>query len=342
MNNEVYIQSCENEFLLKEFLQFAVTEFGTIKVNEIINKVNSSGKVSKFLFEAKRINLRLGTEDFLGCIHASSSFIFSKAESISIAAIILLKKWDYEIGKPNAISDNVFLNKRFFSILDKCDCFKSHIKSSPDFFMRFYNHLEMILTRSVLRNNTPVVKTEISFDIILRGAIKRGQKTEFRVIENLEGINFKPHEWIFEGYIKEKGPKFYSAYLGESIVVEYPYQPGSIIKVLDSSSSANNYSQIKIISYYIQRFKDVNQTDAIREGFNAYKDKIEKIYLIDPLADAELFLFQEDWIEKYGSGTFAANVWLWVFEFEPYCLSKGATTLGLSQASIDSLMNASI
>jgi len=175
MNKEVYIQSCENEFLLKEFLQFAVTEFGTIKINEIINKVNSSGKVSKFLFEAKRINLRLGTEDFLGCIHASGSFIFSKAESISIAAIILLKKWDYEIGKPNAISDNVFLNKRFFSILDKCDCFKSHIKSAPDFFMRFYNHLEMILTRSVLRNNTPVVKTEISFDIILRGAIKRGQ-----------------------------------------------------------------------------------------------------------------------------------------------------------------------
>lgn len=128
--------------LLSEYISFATKELGTIKMNEIIKKLNKSNVVFKFIGEAKRLNTRLGTDDFVGCIHSSSSFFFSKAETISVASLSLLIKWNYEVGIPNGLSDNPFINKRIFSILEKCASFKTHIRSSVNFFDRFFDVLD--------------------------------------------------------------------------------------------------------------------------------------------------------------------------------------------------------
>lgn len=343
MKKEALIFGIEHEFLLKEFISFATMEFGSLKMNEIIKNVNTSGKVAKFLFEAKRISLRLGSDDFLGCIHSSTRFVFSKAETISIAAIAILMKWNHDAGDPCFLSDEIYLNTIFFSILDKCDGFKTHVGSIPNFFERFYNHLERIVKLRVLKSNTPVVKTEISFDSVLCDAIRSGEKTEFRVNDNLEGINFEPDEWRFEGYDVEKGAKFFCAFLGEFILVEYPYRFRSIIKVFDVTNPLIVHSEIMITSFRIQRIRDVNQDDAKREGFGAYKEKIEELFIKDPSLDAELCLFQDDWIVKYGQGTFVNNGWLWIFEFKinqeiQSGVQARATSSGLTAEGLKALL----
>lgn len=341
MNRQTLILSLDHDLLFKEFILFATKELGTIKMNMIIKNVNSSVRVGKFLQEARRINLRLGTDDFLGCINSSSSFFFSKGETISIATISLLKKWDYEIGSPNGLSDDIYLNKVLFSILDKCDGLKTHMKSAPNFFERFNNHLIRIITLDIVKNNIPDIKTEITFDSILCGAIKNKDKTEFRVIDNLEGINFTPDEWKLNSYDKENGALFSNNFLGESILVQFPYKLGSNIKVINSSFPYLIEFQIKITSFYLQRLKEVNQTDACREGFGAYKDKVEELYLQYPSSDAEYCLFLENWIEEHRM-TLAMNGWLWVFEFkidEERIFQKGRSD-SLSQKGAEAIRNA--
>ncbi|MEI6680675.1 MAG: hypothetical protein WCL21_18850 [Mariniphaga sp.] len=146
MDRELIIQMVPNTELLKIFFQYATKELGAIKMNEVIDKVNSSNKVSRFLQEAKRVNQRLGTDDFLGCIHSSRSFVFAKAETISVASIALIMKWNHEAGKPLQISDDTYLNKRFFSVLDRCDGFKTHVFGNLNFFERFFEYLANLLS----------------------------------------------------------------------------------------------------------------------------------------------------------------------------------------------------
>ena len=342
MKRETLILGIEHEELLKEFLLYASGNLGSIKINEIIKKVNTSGVVSKFMYEAERVNFRLGTDDFLACIHSSRSFIFSKAETISIATIILLKKWNYQIGEPSGLSNDIYLNKIFFSILDKCDGFKVHLKSNPNFFNKFNEYLIKTITLKNINHYIPETKTDISFDSILCNAIKTKEKTEFRVNLNLFEINILPNEWKLDTYNIEKGAFFSSNILEEPVLVHFPYKLGSIINVYNSTYPSIVDSKIKIISYYIQRLNEVNQTDSEREGFGAYKVKIDELLKKDSSLDAEYCLFIENWINQYG-GSLSRNEWLWVFEFEIEEISKKpirskASSAGLTEDQIKILL----
>jgi hypothetical protein len=340
MDRQTLIFGFNHEVVLKEFILFATRELGTIKMNEIIKKVNTSGKVSKFLLEARRINARLGSDDFLECIHASSSFTFSKAETISIAAITLLIKWNHEIGIPNDLSDDVYLNKRLFSILDKCEGYKAHINSAPNFFERYYNQIEKIFTLSVLDSTTSIVNTEIYFDTTLCDAIKSGVKKEFRVIDNLDGININPGLWTFKGSEQGRFAKLFNNSLEITRLIECPFQLKSIVKVYDNINPSKVHSEIKIRSCYLQKIKDVNDYDVRNEGYTEYHERINKLLEFDPTMDAELFFFRENWIEKIGREKFNDNIWLWVFvielEFES-TLTKTVKSLELTPEALAEL-----
>ena len=347
MNREKLILVFEHELLLKEFIVFATRELGTIKMNEIINKVNTSSKVSKFLIEARRINDKLGSEDFLACIHASSSFTFSKAEKISVAAIALLIKWNHEIGKPNCISDDIYLNKRFFSILDKCNGFKTHINSTSNFFERFYEQIDRLFTLRIIDSVIPKVNTEVYFDTTLCNAITSGWKREFRLNDNLDGINLNPSQWIYKGYEQGRFAKFNNDSLEISRLIELPFQLKSIIKVFDYLNPSKVHSEIKINSCYLQKIKEVNNDDARNEGYEEYYERIQKKIELDPTMDTGLYIFREDWIEKIGRTEFDKNIWLWVYVFEKInpTYSKSVSSLDLShlsQADIDALLNVDI
>lgn len=129
------------DLLWETFRQFYINEFGESKTIQIINKVHDSNKARKFLEETFKKKVRPGTDDFLIVIHSSTSFIFSKAEDVSLAGSFLLWKWNDRIGILLGISNDYFLNKVFFSLLDKCDKLKAHITGNPNFFARFYDSL---------------------------------------------------------------------------------------------------------------------------------------------------------------------------------------------------------
>jgi hypothetical protein len=141
---ENIVQSIPYTVLVDEFYGFYRNDFGGLKFKEVYDKVNSSNKIKKLLSNAKRDRIRLGTDDYLLTIHSSSSFTFAKPETIFFASIMILSKWEDEVGTPNNISDDVYMNTMFFRLLSKCDKFKTHLTGGPNFFARLYSHLNKV------------------------------------------------------------------------------------------------------------------------------------------------------------------------------------------------------
>jgi hypothetical protein len=128
-------------FSFNEFVQFFENQYGEIKLKEVFEKVHTSKKCNVFLRQAFERRVRPGTDDYLAVIHSSTSFTFTNAETTSMAAAILLYSWNNSIGMIFRTSDDTYLNKVFFSILDKCDRYKTHISGSKNFFSHFYSHV---------------------------------------------------------------------------------------------------------------------------------------------------------------------------------------------------------
>jgi hypothetical protein len=149
------VKKTNSSTLLNDFVKYASNELGDVKVRDIVDKVNKSDKVRKFLFEANINKYRLGSDNFLGCIHSSVSFTFAKAETISIATILVLEKWNTLVNIPNQIADSDYIKEIFFRIIDKCDGFKLHLDSTQNFFARFYTYLENGFTKVVADKNDP-------------------------------------------------------------------------------------------------------------------------------------------------------------------------------------------
>ena len=135
------------------------------------------------------------------------------------------------------------------------------------------------------------------------------------MIDNLLEINLMPDAWKFKCYDKDNGVFLSTSSADEPILVYFPYKLGDIINVYNSDNPNIIVSKIKIISCYLQRLKDVNNSDAEKEGFGEYVEQIEEIFQKDPSLEAKYVLFLDDWILKNG-GTLFRNEWLWAFEFE--------------------------
>jgi len=100
--------------------------------------VNFFEKQYRETFERR---VRPGTNDYLAEIHSSTSFTFAKAETIIMASAILLHTWDDTFDKTLQTRDDHYLNRVLFSLMGKCDGYKTHISSASNFFTEYFNYL---------------------------------------------------------------------------------------------------------------------------------------------------------------------------------------------------------
>ena len=127
--------------LFQEYVSQYLKEYGEKKAKEIADSVNNSNKCNKFLVEANRLRFQVTADNFVGTVLSSISFSFSNAETVCLASLLLLFRWQLEIGIPFLITDDSNLSEMFFRIIDKCDKFKTHISTNQSFFKKFYAHL---------------------------------------------------------------------------------------------------------------------------------------------------------------------------------------------------------
>lgn len=137
-------------FLLsfRELVNFFEKQYGELKLKDIFEKVETSKKVNKFLRETFERRVRPGTNDYLAVIHSSTSFTFAKAETVFMASSILLYKWNDAICQTLHTSGDYYLNNVFFSLLQKCDGYKTHISTTFNFFNDYFSYLSDYIDNS--------------------------------------------------------------------------------------------------------------------------------------------------------------------------------------------------
>jgi hypothetical protein len=143
--------------LFQEFVSLYLREFGEKKAKEIADKVNSSNKCQKLLIESNRLKVQLGSDDFITTILSSINFSFAKAETVCLASLLLMFRWQLEIGMPQSIVDEAYLRKIFFRIIDKSNKFKAHISSNQNFFEQFLSQLDKKANEFHVREEGPAL-----------------------------------------------------------------------------------------------------------------------------------------------------------------------------------------
>jgi hypothetical protein len=331
----------ENGQLLSHFIDFALNNYGLEKMNDIQLKINNSSVVKKFLIASDKANILPETDDFLACIHSNRSFMFSKAEIISIASIMLLIKWKDEVGIFQIDIDNRILNSTFISLLNKCDNYKIHLKYG-NFFERYYVKLDEFIIESLMNPNNSEERNEVEFDSTLFDAAYKSIKCEFRTIDNLDHINYDPDNWELLGYDLKEGASFRNCQIGKTFFVRFPYLIGSDLIVRDESSPNRMLTDKYVTNCTIQRIRDVTQIQAVREGFGEFKEKIKKLYDEFPSIDAELSLFRDHWSSLHGAGTYTRNHWIWIISFSSRYYEIASASVSLTDEQKEIYLNADI
>lgn len=84
---------------VNEFLRNYEKNFGTIKYSKEKEKSETSKRILKFLEAYKQKPVPVNGDDFFTLTTNDPSYLFAKRETIAVAALLLLNKWDYEINQ---------------------------------------------------------------------------------------------------------------------------------------------------------------------------------------------------------------------------------------------------
>lgn len=313
MNRQLIILLLENDELVDQYLEFVSQELGRIKIESIVEKIKKSSTVQKFLVECSRMGIRPGTKDFINCINQMRGFFFSGQETISIASVMLLGYWNIIIGAPLQLSDNNYLNRMFFSILDQCNNGKLHLNHRENLFERFFNHLNQISKEEFDQLMDMKTHEKVYFEDIFYKYALRDEKTQFRVVENLEIINqIANNVELLNDSKDEKKAVFYSSEIGQRFEITSPYIPGNKIKVINVDSQENVLA--KVISCHVQRLDEITNLDAENEGYRNLLNRLEDLYETNPIAEISDLLIN-DLSKRYHTNLFE-NPWLWVIDFK--------------------------
>jgi hypothetical protein len=139
---------------MEQFVSIHISEYGKEKSIEISSKVHNSNAAKEFLRRAEIAKFRPKADDYMTATHSNINFTFSKPESIAVACLVLLCKWEISVGKKFGLADDDYLKITFFTILDKCDKYKTHLSNKPNFFDKVnYQISEMLEDKVNTRNS---------------------------------------------------------------------------------------------------------------------------------------------------------------------------------------------
>lgn len=126
------------EQLIELFFDLFNKEYGEVKSTEIFNNVQSSNKANRFLADSLYTRKRYPPISFVTVINTGRNFLFKKPEVICFASLILLVKWQINVGNSIGLSDESYLKKMLFGIISECDKQKIHTSGNPNIFDRFH------------------------------------------------------------------------------------------------------------------------------------------------------------------------------------------------------------
>jgi hypothetical protein len=187
-------------------------------------------------------------------------------------------------------------------------------------------------------------KTKIYLSKDLCDAIMIEKKTTIRSSENLDYINTYPDGFSLKKIDIHLGAIFNIQMREISDILEqnelaiiFPYRFGEKIEIIEKETNQHRF-EIILNSVEIQRFREINNQDAIKDGYSIYTNEIEKLEDKYPGCDAELILLENDW-EKQIESPRRKNIWTWLFYFKYTKIRSSASSSDLTEEAINSLLS---
>ena len=113
--------------LVSDYCQEYQTEFGKRKFEKIYQKIQTSNKISKLIFEAKQKRVVPNKNDYLYSLNEVPYFIFSKADTLALGALLAQERWNNECNKVIVFADQELLKKTACQILEDCSKIKLNL-----------------------------------------------------------------------------------------------------------------------------------------------------------------------------------------------------------------------
>lgn len=107
------------EFIEDYFETFSI-EFGKRKFEKIYRKVFTSNKISNLIFISNQSMVPPNKNDFLYSLNEIPFFIFSKADTLALGALLALERWNIECNKNLNLLDTDDLKNTAVKILIDC------------------------------------------------------------------------------------------------------------------------------------------------------------------------------------------------------------------------------
>ena len=113
--------------LVSDYCQEYQTEFGKRKFEKIYQKIQTSNKVSKLLFNARQKRAIPNKNDYLYSLNEIPYFIFSKADTLALGALLALERWNKECNKDIVFANESVLKDIACKILEDCSKIKINL-----------------------------------------------------------------------------------------------------------------------------------------------------------------------------------------------------------------------
>lgn len=274
--------------LLNDYCSYYIQAFGQIEFEKIASKIQSSTKIDNFLKETIKAKVRPTATDFLAVIHSVLYFTFSKPEKISIASIILLSRWNKFVAIPNDLSDNIYLNRTFFNIIDKSNSFKFHLSSGDNFFEKFKSQSKIKYGKVNKSFNPPNVFSEMAYDAVVAHILEQDTLPKVGIFNCY--LFYSTYISLLTSYVKINNTDNVDLYLAEGINELYDFLKLEV----DDFYEFFNYDSIfsnDLIGGYVEEFS--------RLYINEFQKLMNYNFVFDDVKDFEIvLLFNTDEITQ--------------------------------------------
>ena len=118
LNNLTYKQ------ILESNIRFYLNEYGRKKFHKVLQKVQTSKKLGNILKLSIQMMKAPNENDYLYNLMETPIFMFAKPDTIAMAGLLLLERWNQECNTELDLANEIELKEIAFRILLKCEKLK--------------------------------------------------------------------------------------------------------------------------------------------------------------------------------------------------------------------------
>jgi len=117
--NNIYA-TLDYRTIIENNIKYYLEEYGRLKFDKVLKKIQNSKKIASLLALSYSKSFIPNNKDFLYSLNEIPFFIFSKPETLKIAGLLSLERWNQECNPENSLGNDDKLKEIALAIIEDC------------------------------------------------------------------------------------------------------------------------------------------------------------------------------------------------------------------------------